>query len=353
MKYLKLKFDARWATLAMVLVTLPLVGCGARGAGETPDTLERMGARKKAIKIGFITSDNELKWYSVQIDAAKEKCKELNCEVIPVQARTEQEMESALTALAGQEARAVLVAASNPALGDRIVGLAEKYRLRLMCVDSRLTSTGMGGEVKYLDQPFVGPDYREVGNKMGHALLEEMTKRGWNIAEVGVVAVRIDSTLEGTMRARGAQEILDEAGISPSKVFAAQWPFPQSSENAVTTAAGLFRRGAGTQKWVAFGYNDTAALGITRAAEAAGISADNLIVVGATAFGVAEEFKKPASAFFGSVYVSPKKQAARAIEQVHLWSTGGVEPDTLPRFQESMLLTRENYEAKLKEDGLL
>lgn len=341
-----------WSIGAGILLIAPLlVGCNNSSA-DTPMARGRSNTRE--LPIGFIVSDLKLPWYATQIRAAEAKCKELNCRIIPKQARSEREVDTALNDIVVEDAVGVIVSAPDPMLGSRIVALTEKYRLRLMTIDVRFTDRNAAGEVKYLDQPFTGPDYRAIGNTMAQTLMDEAKKRGWNLNEVGVVNVRLGAQIEGVMRSKGAEEVLLEAGVPEGQFFTGEWPAPQSSENARSTAAAQFARGGGITKWLAFGYNDTAVAGIVRAAEARGITADNLIAVGATGFGIQKEFASPnPTGFFASVYVSPKKQAEQAVTVVHDWARNDVTADTMPMFQPGVVLTRETYRKQMTEDGLL
>ncbi len=343
-----------WLMTVALLATTPLLtGCN-RGPAEAPNMGTAGTSSSRTFPIGFIVSDLKLPWYSAQVRAAEAKCRELNCRIIPKQARNEKEMDAALNDIVGEDGRGVIVSTPDPMLGSRIVVLCEKYRLRLMTIDTRLTDISPSGETKYLDQPFTGPDYRAIGNTMAQAILDEAKKRNWNMNQVGVVAVRFKNQLEGVMRSKGAEEVLAEAGIPAERMFIGDWPSPQTSENAQSTAATLFGRGGGITKWVAFGYNDTAVGGIVRASEAAGIAPENLIAVGATGFGIQKEFVMPnQTGFFASVYVSPKRQAEEAVTIVHDWARKDVTADTMPTFQPGIVLTRENFQKQMKEDGLL
>lgn len=341
------------ALVGMATGTLFLAGCQSRNnEADNPNRVGVAGAGRK-VTIGFLVSDKNLAWYSTQIKAAEEKCKELNCEIASYEARDTAAMESALTDLAGRRGTAAIIASSNPAIGNDITRVSETYRIRVVTMDVRLTATGPTAEPKYLDKPFVGPDYRVIGNMIAQTGLDEAKKRGWDMATVGVIGVKLNDGFIGLMRARGSEETFEDAGIPANRMFVGQWPQPASAENAQTTAAAQFARGGGVQRWIGFAYNDTSASAIVRAATARGITSENLIVVGATGFGAAAEFAKGDNGFFASVMVSPKKQATTALEMTYEWAAKGVEPDTLPIFQEPIVITRENYQAVLKEEGLL
>jgi L-arabinose transport system substrate-binding protein len=104
--------------------------------------------------------------------------------------------------------------------------------------------------------------------------------------------------------------------------------------------------------WLLAGMNDTAALGAVRAVEARGFTAETAVGVGINGTDCIDEFKKPgATPFFGSVLMEANVHGHDTAEAMYKWVTQGVEPPKA-RFTGGVLITRGDFERKLKEHGM-
>ena len=98
--------------------------------------------------------------------------------------------------------------------------------------------------------------------------------------------------------------------------------------------------------------NDTASLGAVRALEGRGFTADNAIAIGINGTDCIDELKKPSpTPFYGSILMEANKHGYDTTVAVYEWVTQGKEPPKAT-FTGGILITRADFEAKLKEHGM-
>lgn len=104
--------------------------------------------------------------------------------------------------------------------------------------------------------------------------------------------------------------------------------------------------------WLVAGMNDTATLGAVRALEGRSFTAENAIGVGINGTDCIDEFKKTKpTPFYGSVLMEANLHGHDSTLAVYKWVTAGVEPP-LAKFTGGVLITRKDFEQKLKEHGM-
>ena len=135
------------------------------------------------------------------------------------------------------------------------------------------------------------------------------------------------------------------------------WRSPQPSSpwriDCAWTANIAFTKNPTFKHWVAVGLNDEAVLGAVRAGEGRGIRKDELIAIGIGGSQTAlNEFTKPAAtAFFGTVLISPKRHGYETAANMYQWITTHQAPPALT-LTSGTLMTRQNQAELRKQMGL-
>ena len=324
----------------MALVAIGAIA-GCSGGGETA-----AGAKPK---IGFLVKSATEVWFQQEWKFADQAAKDLGFELIKIPTPDAEKVMSALDNLAAQGAQGVIVCSPDVKLGPAIVTKCESANLKLMSVDDRL----VGADDKPLsDVPHLGISAYEIGKMVGQAIVEEMKVRGWSISEVGAIAVNLDELETARQRIDGATEVLVAAGFDASKIFKSPWK-TQDIPGALDAANITLTQHPEIKRWVAFSSNDDGVLGVVRATEGRNITAENVIGVGINGTSGVDDLKKPQpTGFFGSVLLSPRKHGYDTCKMMVDWVKNNKAPQK-ETWTSGILITRENYEEKMKEEGLL
>ncbi|MBW9089545.1 arabinose ABC transporter substrate-binding protein [Rhizobium wenxiniae] len=301
------------------------------------------------IKIGFVVKQAEEPWFQDEWKFAEVAAKEKGFMLVKIGAEDGEKVQSAIDNLGAQGAQGFIICTPDVKLGPGIVAKAMANDLKLMTVDDRLVNAD-GSPIE--DVPHMGISATKIGEAVGQALVDEVKKRGWNIADVGVIRVSYDQLPTAVDRVGGAVSVLKAAGFADAKIFDA----PQAktdTEAALNAATIVLNKNAGVKHWVAVGLNDEAVLGAVRATESVGIAADSVIGVGiGGAESAINEFKKPsATGFFGTVIISPKRHGYETALNMYEWVANGKEPEKLI-LTTGQLAKRDDYQTVRKELGI-
>jgi L-arabinose transport system substrate-binding protein len=186
----------------------------------------------------------------------------------------------------------------------------------------------------------------------GATLAAEMQRRGWSAAETGACIVTFEELDTARERTDGIIAALKEAGFPADRIFKA----PQKTTDipgSFDAANALLAQKTGIKNWLVAGMNDTATLGAVRATEGNGFKAANVIGVGINGTDCLDELRKPApTGFYGSIYASAPYEGFRTAELLYFWVKDGTQPPLDTR-TDGQLITRENFEALLKAEGIL
>ncbi|PWE52885.1 sugar ABC transporter substrate-binding protein [Metarhizobium album] len=301
------------------------------------------------VKIGFVVKQPEEPWFQDEWKFAEVAAQEKGFTLVKIGAEDGEKVQSAIDNLGAQGAQGFIICTPDVKLGPGIVAKAEANQLKLMTVDDRLVGAD-GNPLE--DVPHMGISATKIGEAVGQAISDEVKKRGWNPAEVGVIRVSYDQLPTAVDRVEGALSVLKANGFAAANIFDA----PQAktdTEAALNASTTVLNKNAGIKQWVAVGLNDEAVLGAVRATESVGIAAENVVGVGiGGADSAINEFKKPtATGFFGTVIISPKRHGYETALNMYEWIANGKEPEKLI-LTAGQLALRDDYQAVRKDLGI-
>ncbi|CAN7550425.1 arabinose ABC transporter substrate-binding protein [Rhizobium sp. LjRoot30] len=301
------------------------------------------------VKIGFVVKQPEEPWFQDEWKFAEVAAKEKGFTLVKIGAEDGEKVQSAIDNLGAQGAQGFIICTPDVKLGPGIVAKAEANQLKLMTVDDRLVGAD-GNPLE--DVAHMGISATKIGEAVGQAISDEVKKRGWNPAEVGVIRVSYDQLPTAVDRVEGALSVLKANGFAAANIFDA----PQAktdTEAALNASTTVLNKNAGIKQWVAVGLNDEAVLGAVRATESVGIAAENVVGVGiGGADSAINEFKKPtATGFFGTVIISPKRHGYETALNMYEWIANGKEPEKLI-LTAGQLALRDDYQAVRKDLGI-
>jgi L-arabinose transport system substrate-binding protein len=223
--------------------------------------------------------------------------------------------------------------------------------MKLMTVDDRLV--GSDNE-PMKDVHHVGIQAYDIGKSVGQAISDEAKERGWNMAEVGAIVLTLDKLETATQRINGAVEVLRANGMTEANLIRSPWKGDVPDTKGAIDAANIaLTQHPEFKKWVAIASNDDGVLGCIRASEGRGIKSEDMIGVGINGNepAIADLKRNPPTGFFGTILLSAKQHGYETLEAMYHWIKDGKEPE-LETWTSGMLMTRENYEQVLKEQGL-
>jgi L-arabinose transport system substrate-binding protein len=312
-------------------------------------TLAPLARAADPVKIGFLVKQAEEPWFQDEWKYAEQAAKDKGFTLVKIGIPNGEKMMAAIDNLAAQKAQGFVICAPDVKLGAAVARAAKRHDLKVISVDDQLVD-GAGKAIASI--PHMGISGYEIGKQVGLGLLEEIKKRGWNLNEVAALRVAFDQLPTGRDRTMGAVDALKAAGLPPANVIDA----PQAktdTENAFNAANIAFTKNPKFKHWVAVGLNDEAVLGAVRAGEGRGIRKDDLIGIGIGGSQTAlNEFTKPvATAFFGTVLISPKRHGYETAANMYQWITTNQAPAALT-LTSGTLMTRQNQVELRKQLGL-
>jgi L-arabinose transport system substrate-binding protein len=301
------------------------------------------------VKIGFVVKQPEEPWFQDEWKFADIAAKEKGIDLVKIGAVDGEKVQAAIDNLAAQGAQGMIICTPDVKLGPGIVAKATADGLKLMTVDDRLVDAA-GHPLDNVVH--MGISATKIGEAAGQAIIDEMKKRGWDPKTVGAIRVSYDQLPTAVDREEGAISTLKANGFPAANIFDA--PQAKTDTEAALNAATIVLNGHPNFKnWIAFGLNDEAALGATRATETVGIPAANVIAVGIGGSDAAiNEFKKPTpTGFYGTVIISPKRHGYETTMNMYDWIKSGKEPEKLT-LTSGMLADRDDYHDVRKKLGL-
>lgn len=329
------------------------VGCQGGSSTEPASTVTTGGTTTSTekVKIGFLVKSAGEQWFQTEWKFAQEAADKLGVELIKKEVVDGEKVSSAMDNLKVLGAQGVIICTPDQKLGQLIVSKAQAGNMKLMTVDDRLVGSD--------NQPMkevhhVGIQAFDIGKSVGQALSDEAKKRGWNMAEVGVIVLTLDKLETATQRINGAMEVLKANGITEANLFRSPWKGDvPDTKGAIDAANIVLTQHLEVKKWLAIASNDDGVLGCVRATEGRGVKAEDMIGVGINGNepAIADLKRTPATGFFGSILLSAKEHGYGTLEAMYHWIKDGKEPDA-EKWTTGILMTRENYETVLKEQGL-
>lgn len=312
---------------------------------DTPAPTANVAA--KDVTIGFIVKSMSDTWFPVEIAFAKKAADKLGCKLLSQEAKTGEAVLSTIDSMAAQGAKGIIICSPETQLGPAIEAKCKEKGLKLMTVDDQLVADGK----PMADIPHLGISAEKIGNLVGATMAEEAKKRGWNMAEVGAIAVLKEDLETARQRVNGAKAELTKAGLPEANFFVAPWLGAVDIGSANDAANIVLTQHGQIKKWVCLSSNDDGMMGAVRAVESHKIPATDIIGVGINGGPpIQAEFDSgKASGVFGSIMLHPSEHGGKTVEMMFEWLTKGTEPAKLT-LTSGTAITRENYKAEMAKE---
>ncbi len=301
------------------------------------------------VKIGFLVKQAESPWFQDEWRHAEQAAKEKGFTLIKIGIPNGEKMMAAIDNLAAQKAQGFIICAPDVKLGTAVERAARRHQLKVMSVDDQLVD-GKGQPIASI--PHMGISAYEIGKQVGQGLVDEARARGWKLTELGALRMAFDQLPTARERTRGALDVLKAAGLPAVNVVDA--PQAKSDTESAFNAANIaFTKHGQFKRWLAFGMNDDAVLGAVRAGEGRGLRQDTMLAIGIDGSQTAlNEFAKPAAtAFHGTVLISPKRHGYETALNMHAWISTAKAP-AMVTLTSGMLMTRANQAEVRAQMGL-
>jgi L-arabinose transport system substrate-binding protein len=333
----------RFLACLLLLPLALLTSCGKKS-----DTATGPAAPAK-IKLGFLVKQPEEPWFQYEWKGADKAAAQYGFELIKIGVPDGEKTLAAIDSLAANGAQGFVICTPDVRLGPAIVAKAKAAGLKVITVDDRF----VGADGKFLEEvPYLGMSASKIGRMSGATIAAEMKKRGWAAADTAACIVTFEELDTARERTDGIIASLKEAGFPTDRIFKA----PQKTTDipgSFDAANALLAQKTGVKHWLVGGMNDTAVLGAVRATEGNGFKAADVIGVGINGTDCLDELRKPApTGFFGSIYASAPTEGFKTAEMLYFWVKDGKAP-ALDTRVDGQLITRENFEALLKGEGIL
>ncbi|AEH31858.1 MULTISPECIES: arabinose ABC transporter substrate-binding protein [Vibrio] len=301
------------------------------------------------LKLGYLVKQPEEPWFQTEWNFAEQAGKQYNFEVIKMAVPDGEKTLNAIDTLAASGAKGFVICTPDPKLGPAIMAKAKSYDLKVITVDDQFLNAK--GE-PMTNVPLVMMAASEIGYRQGSELYKEMTKRGWDTATTGVMAITADELDTARRRVDGSIKALKEAGFPSNQIYRVPTK-ANDIPGALDAANSLLVQYPMVKQWLIVGMNDNTVLGGVRATEGQGFNASNVIGVGINGVdAVSELAKSKPTGFYGSLLPSPDVHGFKSIESLYKWVKDGVEPQKFVEVTDVVLITRDNYEAELAKKGL-
>jgi len=301
------------------------------------------------VKIGFLVKQPEESWFQKEWLFADQAAKEMGFEVVKIGATDGEKVLAAIDNLAAQGAKGFVICTPDVKLGPAIMAKAKQQSLKVIAVDDRFVNAD-GSPMA--DVHYLGISARKIGENVGQAVWDEITKRGWKKEETGAIAISYKELETARDRVEGAISSLTNAGFPQKKIFDA----PQKTtdvEGGFNAASVVVTKNPNIKHWAVFALNDETVTGGIRALEGRGFKTPDVVGVGINGMAAAvTEFKKAdATGFYGSFLLQAKVHGYETSKMLYNWISKGQEPPKDTRTV-GTLVTRTNYVDIFKQNGL-
>ncbi|CAH0246395.1 arabinose ABC transporter substrate-binding protein [Rahnella aceris] len=301
-------------------------------------------------KLGFLVKQPEEPWFQTEWRFADKAGKDLHFDVIKIAVPDGEKTLNAIDSLAANGAKGFVICTPDPRLGPAIMAKARSYDMKVIQVDDQFVNA----KGKPMEEvPLVMMAATKIGERQGQELYKEMQKRGWKVADTGVMAITADELDTARRRTSGSMEALKAAGFPEKQIY----KVPTKSNDipgALDAGNSLLVQHPQVKNWLIIGMNDNTVLGGVRATEGQGFKAANVIGIGINGVDAVNELSKSAqTGFYGSLLPSPDIHGYKSIQMLNEWVTKGVEPPKFTEVTDVVLITRDNFKEELKKKGLM
>jgi L-arabinose transport system substrate-binding protein len=325
---------------ALALGGVGLVGCNNKDSGTS--------GGNSAVTIGYLVKQPEEPWFQTEWQFAQKAADEKGVKLIKLAVPDGEKTLAAIDNLAANGAQGFVICTPDVRLGPAIVAKAAQNNMKLITVDDQF----IGADGKLMtDVHHLGVAAREVGHVSGQSLYDEYKKRNWPADQVGAAIVTFKELDTARERTEGIVEKLVENGFPKDKIYET----PQKTTDipgSFDAVNFLLTQHPEVKYWLVAGMNDTATLGGVRALEGRGFTDKTAIGVGINGTDCLDELKKTSpTPFYGSVLMEANVHGHDTTAALIDWIRNGTEPPK-QRFTGGILITRADFEQKLKEHGM-
>lgn len=234
-------------------------------------------------------------------------------------------------------AKGLVIVVPEQKIGPAVIAKAKEAGIPLIAVDDGIKDKDGN------DAPFVGFSAVAIGKQVGGVIADMHDKLGWSKAgpETMIISAEAQTVSVCMDRTNNSIAVLkDRLGIPEQQVL--HLAVPESQANAMTSAAQALVAYPKVKKWLVVACNDDGVLGVVRALEQAGYSADDVIGVGINGDQACAEFKKAqATGFRGSIYVDSRAHGRVAVKELYDFLTAGT-PVPARTIIDGHLITRDD-----------
>jgi len=268
----------------------------------------------EAPHIFYVVKDGNDMWFLNEVAGAKAEAEKLGAGFTSqnVELNANLAITGVDNAIAGG-ADGIVIVVPEQQIGPAVMKKAVDAGIPIIAVDDGIV--GEDGK----PAPFVGFSSVDAGKQVGNAIADIYGELGWAkpgpetailTAEAQTVSVCMDRT------DNAIAVLKDRLGMTEEQVI--HLAVPGSQDNAMTTAAQAVVAYPAIKKWLIAACNDNGVLGVVRALEQAGYTADDMIGVGVNGQIACEEFKKPeGTGFRASIYVDSAIHGATAVRELY------------------------------------
>ncbi len=343
----------RWLAGLLVLLlggcTRPPEPTAAVSSPEPPPASAGAAApATKRLKLGFLVKQQEEKWFQDEWKFAQKAADQYGFELLKIAVPDGEKVLTAIDNLGAQGAQGFVICTPDVKLGPAIVAKAATYQMKVFSVDDQF----VGPDGQFMDVPYMGISAGQIGEQVGQALWAEFQQRGWPLAETAAAGITFEELNTAKERTDGARRALTAAGFPADRIFTAHEkttdvPGAQDAMNILLT------QHAQVKHWLVYSMNDEGVLGAVRALEGRGFKPGHVIGIGIGGSSCFPELERdPATGFFGTVLISPKRHGFETAEILYRWVAEGVEPPRDTRTK-GIFVDRTNFQQIAREQGLL
>ncbi|HTQ09239.1 MAG TPA: substrate-binding domain-containing protein [Fimbriimonadaceae bacterium] len=328
-----------------------LAGCngGATGSGGAQaGNATTSGPANASTKVAFIVKKPDEPWFQLEWRFADQAAKDDSFQLIKLPATDSTAVIPAIDNAAAQGAQGLVICTPDVNLGPAIVNECKKNNMKLITVDDQL----VGPDHKFIDGVHhVGISAHKIGEMVGHALMAEMKKRGWNPAETGMLVVTYEELDTAKQRTDGEIGAAEQDGFPAANVYkmAEKGQDVSDSKLAATTVLTQHQQ---IKNWLVTSMNDAGCVGGVRATETFNIAPDHVIGIGINGDTSAiDDLKKPLTGLFGTVLLQAKIHGYHTSDMMYHWIKDGKQPPMIT-YTDGILMTRDNFKQVLTDQGL-
>jgi len=350
----------RAALLLGAALAAAVLGCQRQQPGTTTTTPPKTttataktlpkasGLEPSQITIGFLVKMPEEPWFQNEWKFAQQCADKYGFKLVKIGTPDGAKVLEAIDTLAAQGAQGFVICTPDVKLGPSIVARAQSHDMKVFSVDDQF----VGADGKFMDVPYMGIAARAIGEKVGQTVWDEFHNRGWRVEGTAACAVTWDQLNTSKERTDGATAILVKDGFPADRIYRA----PEKSTDipgALDAANALLTQHPEAKRWLVFSMNDEGVLGAVRALEGRGFGPDKVIAVGIGGTSAVPEFQKAEpTGLYATCLLASHRHGYETTEYMYRWIKDGAEPPKDTR-TEGTIITRDNYQRIMKEQGLL